>query len=71
MNVRLAALALGVLPVLALQEPKKEAAPPVPEVGKLAPSFRLNDHNGRAVEVGGKSERWTVVAFFPKAATPG
>ena len=46
MNVRLAALALGVLPVLALQD-KKEEAPRVPDVGKPAPTFRLYDHNGR------------------------
>jgi hypothetical protein len=42
-----------------------------PEVGKPAPAFRLNDHTGRIVAFGGKSDRWTVLAFYPKAATAG
>ena len=42
-----------------------------PEVGKPAPTLRLNDHHGEIVELGGKRENWTVLAFFPKAATPG
>jgi peroxiredoxin Q/BCP len=42
-----------------------------PEVGKAAPTFRLNDHSGTAHSIGQKSEDWTVVAFFPKAMTPG
>lgn len=42
-----------------------------PQVGKPAPAFRLNDHTGAAVRVGRKSETWTVLAFYPKAATPG
>lgn len=47
------------------------AAPSPPAVGAPAPTFRLNDHLGSAVAVGAASERWTVVAFYPKAATPG
>lgn len=46
-------------------------APKKPEVGKPAPTLRLNDHRGAIVEVGGKRTNWTVLAFFPKAATPG
>jgi hypothetical protein len=42
-----------------------------PEVGKPAPAVRLNDHHGNIVELGGKRANWTVLAFFPKAATPG
>jgi hypothetical protein len=42
-----------------------------PEVGKPAPALRLNDHKGNIVELGGKRANWTVLAFFPKAATPG
>ena len=42
-----------------------------PEVGKPAPAFRLNDHEGNLVSVGGESDEWTVLAFYPKAATPG
>ncbi|MEE8466934.1 MAG: hypothetical protein V3T22_00665 [Planctomycetota bacterium] len=45
--------------------------PALPSEGDVAPAFRLNDHTGKAVEVGGESKRWTVVAFFPRAATPG
>ena len=46
-------------------------APKKPEVGKPAPSLRLNDHHGNIVELGGKRTNWTLLAFFPKAATPG
>jgi len=42
-----------------------------PEVGKPAPAIRLNDHTGRAVSLAGGGEHWSVLAFFPKAATPG
>jgi cytochrome oxidase Cu insertion factor (SCO1/SenC/PrrC family) len=42
------------------------------EIGKAAPTIRLNDHTGRATTLGSdKNGRWTVLAFFPKAATPG
>ena len=46
-------------------------APKGPQVGQPAPAFRLNTHEGKAASVGGESETWTVLAFFPKAATPG
>ncbi len=55
---------------LSLQEAPKPA-PKTPELGKPAPLFRLNDHAGRTVPFGGKRSGWTVLAFFPKAATPG
>lgn len=42
-----------------------------PEAGKPAPTLRLNDHKGELVELGGKRANWSVLAFFPKAATPG
>ena len=42
-----------------------------PELGKPAPTFRLNDQTGQAHTIGGKSRAWTVVAFYPKAMTPG
>ena len=57
------------LAALGLQDSPAESKKP--EVGKPAPTLRLNDHTGQIVEVGGKRENWTVVAFFPKAATPG
>jgi peroxiredoxin Q/BCP len=55
-------------PWLVLQTPSTPAGP---EVGKPAPSFRLNDQEGAAQAVGGKGERWTVLAFYPKAMTSG
>ena len=43
-----------------------------PEVGKPAPTVRLNDERGKAVRLGpGADTGWTVLAFYPKAATPG
>ena len=42
-----------------------------PEIGKPAPVLRLNDHHGNIVELGAKRANWTVLAYFPKAATPG
>jgi len=66
---------LWIAPVLAvltlsLQDSSKSAVHR-PEVGKPAPAIRLNDHHGKIVELGGKRANWTVLAFFPKAATPG
>ena len=45
--------------------------PSEPEIGKPAPAFKLNDHTGKMVTVGGASKAWTVLAFYPKAMTPG
>jgi peroxiredoxin len=41
------------------------------KIGEAAPALRLNDHTGKAIAVGGESDLWTVLAFYPKAATPG
>ena len=49
----------------------KTPAPARLAIGKPAPSFTLNDHTGHAVQVGGQGEKWTLLAFFPKAMTPG
>ena len=72
MRKGLLCLAALLLPVLA-QDPARDAEQDVagPVVGKAAPAFRVNDHTGRGVAVGGKSKAWTVLAFYPKAATPG
>jgi len=53
--------------------PVEKTAPAPPEVGQPAPSFRLNDQDGKGVAIGGAAEdgHWTVLAFYPKAATPG
>lgn len=53
-----------------LQE-EKRPEPMQAKVGAEAPHFRLNDQAGKLTAVGGKSERWTVLAFFPKAFTGG
>jgi hypothetical protein len=46
--------------------------PTGPEIGKPAPAARLNDHTGVARRVGpGGPKEWTVLAFYPKAMTPG
>ena len=60
---------IGLLTVSPQDAPKTAAKRP--EVGKVAPALRLNDHHGNIVELGGKRTNWTVLAFFPKAATPG
>ena len=67
---------LLLLPLLALlgaglRLGPQAGAPKKPEVGKPAPAVRLNDHHGNIVELGGKRANWSVLAFFPKAATPG
>lgn len=48
-----------------------DGPPPAPRVGASAPAFRVNDHEGDAVAVGGEADHWTVLAFYPKAMTPG
>ena len=64
-------LALAPLAPIAMQDKKQDPAPAVAKVGEAAPAIRLNDETGKAVRVGGESDTWTVLAFFPKAATPG
>ena len=54
-----------------LQQGQQQRGPKVPQVGDRLPAFRLNDHEGNAVKIGGKSKGWTIVAFYPKALTPG
>lgn len=44
---------------------------PFPHIGKPAPVFTVKDHDGAEVTIGGKSETWTVLAFYPKALTGG
>jgi len=69
--MRTSILTLSVLCLpLAFQQQDKQTPTKV-QVGHAAPSFRLNDHHGKAVMVGGESDVWTVLAFYPKAATPG
>jgi hypothetical protein len=61
--------------VLALsQGAPQNAAEPI-AVGDPVPAFRLNDHLGSAVEIAPDADAtegsWRVLAFYPKAATPG
>lgn len=71
-SAMLAALAVTPIVEPSLQDPAtKPEAKAGPQVGQPAPTGRLNDHEGHAVTVGGKSDKWTVLAFYPKAATPG
>jgi hypothetical protein len=69
--VKSAALILAGAVVLVGPVVPQQAKQPTAAVDQAAPAFRVNDHLGKAVSVGGESESWTVVAFFPKAATPG
>jgi len=69
--MKYAPLALLLTSALLLAQDEETAGPRPPAVGELAPSFRLNDQAGNLRTVGGKSELWTVVAFYPKALTPG
>jgi hypothetical protein len=58
------------LPLL-FQDSTPRQTPTLPVVGRPAPAFRLNDHTGKGVAIGGEAKAWTVLAFYPKAATPG
>lgn len=72
----LAATVAAQAPTPTPNPPPTPVQTPVPAsatVGSQAPAFRLNDHTGKLVAVGGatKDGTWTVLAFYPKAATPG
>jgi peroxiredoxin Q/BCP len=66
----LALAALVAAGVAAAQE--RPAAPEGATTGSRAPAFRLNDQDGKAVRLADlHAGGWAVVAFYPKAATPG
>ena len=67
MRLEFLALACLMTPLSA----QEEGQAPGPMVGKAAPAIRLNDHTGKAVQIGGESQTWTVLAFYPRAGTPG
>ncbi len=72
--MRLEFLALALLAPFSqmdLSAQVEASSPVVPVVGKAAPTLRLNDHTGKAVRIGGESETWTVLAFYPRAGTAG
>ena len=64
-------LLLAVLPCAALLQEPAPFEQPRAIVGSAAQTARLNDHAGKLASLGGASERWTIMAFYPKAATPG
>ena len=71
MRKTLLACALLLAP-FAVQDPAPTSKPSAgPGVGAAAPAFRVNGHDGVAVSIGGASDTWKVLAFYPKAATPG
>jgi len=41
------------------------------EPGIQAPDFTLQDQDGNDVSLSDLSDRWVVLWWFPKAATPG
>ncbi len=53
-----------------LSAPKAQGDP-FPELGRPAPVFTAESHEGEKITVGGKSKTWTVLAFYPKALTGG
>ena len=66
-----ATLFLGLLAALSVVGVRQEQGSPL-TAGTDAPSIRLNDQDGRAVAVFPPPEgTWTILAFYPKAATPG
>jgi hypothetical protein len=69
--MKLSSMAAVLALFLAVPQESSKQAMKKPEIGKPAPAVRLNDHHGNIVELGGKRANWTVLAFFPKAATPG
>jgi len=64
----LLALFLALPALMGLAQKKED---PFPELEKPAPTFRLNNHEGELAKVGGPRRHWSVLAFFPKAMTPG
>ena len=64
-------ITLGLVAALFLAQETSQRPSASPKVGAPAPVFRLNDQAGVAQTIGGESETWTVVAFYPKAMTPG
>ena len=69
--MKLTSLALALTFALAAVQSTDDTAPHPLQVGDPAPLLRLNDEHGDALALGGERETWTVLAFYPKALTPG
>jgi peroxiredoxin Q/BCP len=62
-------LVVGALAALAFAG---DESPRALETGDAAPAWRLNDQTGTARTLAESHKgAWVVLAFFPKAATPG
>jgi peroxiredoxin Q/BCP len=46
-------------------------APAKPQVGQMAPEFKLVDQNGKTHSLADYRGKWVVVYFYPKDQTPG
>ena len=66
------AILTGLIGLVLFSFQGQTAKQPAPlELNNPAPSFRLNDHTDKSIAVGVKQKHWTVLAFYPKALTPG
>lgn len=64
-------LSASLLPVIAMLQDPPAKEEPRAVVGAACPEFRLNDHEGKLASRAKSGGRWTLMAFYPKAATPG
>lgn len=71
MNTKICASLVAASLAWAAAQDSAPSVPGLPEVGAPAPTFRLNDHDGDVVSIGGDADHWTVLAWYPKARTPG
>jgi hypothetical protein len=71
MRILLPALFLAALAVAVATAGETPTPPPV-RAGQKAPPWRLNDQDGVARSLAeARDGAWVVMAFFPKALTPG
>ena len=47
------------------------AAEPLPQLGSIAPDFKLQDQNGKWHELKDYRGKWVALYFYPKDQTPG
>ncbi len=65
-------IAAAVVTFAAIAASAQDGRDKAPDVGAAAPDFRLNDQDGKAVRLQDlRDGNWVVIAFFPKALTPG
>jgi peroxiredoxin len=41
------------------------------EIGKKAPAFTLEDHNGKKVRLADLKGKWVILYFYPRMTPPG